>query len=74
MVVQSLGEDFSETLDRRFDIDLAAKQLMVFRMEDIPSLPPVTDARISSVKFKVDLSSVQSSLGSTGVAALRELF
>lgn len=74
MVVQSLGEDFSDTLDRRFDVDLATRQLLVFRMEDVPSLPPVTDTRITSVKFRVDLSSVQSSLGSNGEAALKALF
>lgn len=73
MVVQSLGEDFSDTLDRRFDVDLATRQLLVFRMEDVPSLPPVTDTRITSVKFRVDLSSVQSSLG-LGEAALKALF
>lgn len=74
LLVQSLGSDFSEALDRRFDIDLAAKQLMLFRMEDVPSLPPISDSRISSVRFKSDLSSVQSSLSPNGVAALKALF
>jgi hypothetical protein len=74
LLVQSLGSDFSETLDRRFDPDLAAKQLALFRMEDIPSLPPVYDSRISSVKFRADLSSVQSSLGANGLVTLRSLF
>jgi hypothetical protein len=74
VVVQSLGADFSEALDRRFDSDLAGKQLMLYRMEDIPTLPPVADARISSVRFKADLSTVQSSLGGSGAAALRGLF
>lgn len=74
LLVQSLGSDFSEALDRRFDVDLASRQLILFRMEDIPTLPPVTDSRISSVRFKSDLSSVQTSLGSNGVAALRALF
>jgi len=74
LVVQSLGSDFSEALDRRFDVDLASKQLMLFRMEDIPSLPPISDSRISSVRFKSDLSSFQTSLGSNGMAALRALF
>ena len=74
LLVQSLGSDFSEALDRRFDVDLAAKLLKVFRMEDVPSLPPISDGRISSVKFKSDLSSVQPSLGANGVAALKALF
>lgn len=74
LLVQSLGSDFSEALDRRFDVDLAAKQLMLFRMEDVPSLPPISDSRISSVRFKSDLSSVQSSLSPNGVAALKALF
>lgn len=74
LLVQSLGSDFSEALDRRFDVNLAAKQLMLFRMEDVPSLSPISDSRISSVKFKSDLSSVQSSLSLHGVAALKALF
>ncbi|MEQ1633737.1 MAG: PD-(D/E)XK motif protein [Planctomycetota bacterium] len=74
LLVQSLGSDFSEALDRRFDADLAAKQLKLFRMDDIPSLPPISDSRISSVRFKSDLSSVQSSCGSNGTAALKALF
>nr|WP_286206765.1 PD-(D/E)XK motif protein [Thauera linaloolentis] len=74
LLVQSLGSDFSEALDRRFDVELAAKQLMLFRMEDVPSLPTISDNRISSVRFKSDLSSVQSSLSSNGVAALKALF
>jgi hypothetical protein len=74
VLVQSLGADFSDALDRRFDADLARSQLMVFRMEDIPSVPPVADARISSVRFKADLSTVQSSLDSAGAVALRAIF
>jgi hypothetical protein len=74
LLVQSLGSDFSAALDRRFDVDIAAKQLILFRMEDIPSLPLITDARISSVRFKSDLSSVQRSFGPNGVAALKALF
>lgn len=74
LLVQSLGSDFSEALDRRFDVDLATRQLMLFRMEDVPSLPSISDRRISSVRFKSDLSSVQSSLNSNGVAALKALF
>ena len=74
LLVQSLGADFSEALDRRFDTELALKQLLLYRMGDIPSLPPIADPRISSVRFKIDLSTVNSSLGGNGLAALRHLF
>jgi hypothetical protein len=74
LLVQSLGADFSEALDRRFDTALAAKLLVLYRMEDVPCLPPVADARISSVKFKADLSTVPSSLAGNGLTALRGLF
>jgi hypothetical protein len=73
-VVQSLGADFSEALDRRFDTELAAKQLVLYRMEDVPSVPPPLDARVSYVRFRTDLSSVHSSFGERGIAALRNLF
>lgn len=74
VLVQSLGADFSDALDRRFDTEYAGKHLLIYRMEDIPSLPPVTDTRISSVKFKVDISTVQSSLEGSGLIVLRSLF
>lgn len=73
-LVQSLGADFSEALDRRFDTELAAKQLILYRMEDVPSVSPPLDPRISSIRFKSDLSSVKSSLGGDGMAALQNLF
>lgn len=74
LLVQSLGSDFSQALDRRFDVELAAKQLRLYRMQDVPSVPPPLDARVSSVKFRADLSSVQSSFDGSGMAALRNLF
>lgn len=39
-----------------------------------PSLPFISDSRISSVKSRSDLSSVQSSLSPNGLAALKALF
>lgn len=74
VLVQSLGADFSDALDRRFDSELAGEHLMLYRMEDIPSLAPVADARISSVRFKADLSTIQTPLGGSGLATLRKLF
>lgn len=74
VLVQSLGTDFSEALDRRFEIDFAGKQLVVYRVEDVPSLPAVSDPRITGVRFKVDLSNVASSLGTNGAVALRGCF
>ena len=74
LVLQSLGEDFSATLDRRFDLAFASRHLLVYRMEDIPSLAPTCDSRISAVRFRVDLSSVSSSLGQNGIAALKACF
>jgi hypothetical protein len=74
LLVQSLGADFSESLDRRFDTDLAGRQLVLFRMQDIPSLAPVDDTRISAVRFRADLSAVQTSLGENGVASLHSCF
>ena len=67
VVTKTLGSDFSETVDKRFDAAFAARNLNVYSMADIPSLGPVSDLRISKVRFSVDLSSVDSSLnGSTG--------
>jgi hypothetical protein len=54
---QSLGSDFSDQIDVRFDSTYAAQSLRAIRSTEIPR-PVVTDSRVHDVRFKVDVTSV----------------
>ncbi|MDG0853052.1 PD-(D/E)XK motif protein [Roseateles puraquae] len=73
-IAAALGSDFSERLDRRFDPSYAERSLVVFAMADLPAPDQPGDARITAVRFRADLSTVASSLGSSGRAVLDSLF
>lgn len=65
-IAEALGADFGEKLDRRFDASYAERALVVFSMADIPAPPRPSDARISNLRFRVDLTTVASTFaGST---------
>lgn len=61
-VISALGSDFSEKLDTRFDFSYAERNLQIFLMSDIPAPSQPDDERVSSIRFRADLSSVKSSL------------
>jgi Putative PD-(D/E)XK family member, (DUF4420) len=73
-IFATLGVDFSERLDRRFDLTYSERSLAVYSMSDIPAPHEPSDARISAVRFRVDLSTVVSSLKTNARRALDELF
>jgi hypothetical protein len=74
VITKSLGSDFSKKIDKRFDAAFAAKNFLVYLMDDIPTVGPINDGRISNVKFSVDLSSVPSSLKGNVTAHLEYCF
>jgi hypothetical protein len=69
-VAESLGSDFSDQLDVRFDSTYAAQSLRAIRSIEIPR-PVVTDSRVHDVHFKVDVSGVaeRSAMSLEGVCA-----
>ncbi|MBR7970635.1 PD-(D/E)XK motif protein [Burkholderia cenocepacia] len=73
-IAAALGNDFSERLDRTFDLSYAARNLAVYAMGDVPSLPQPSDPRITSVRFRTDLSTVTSSLVGSARGVLDTLF
>lgn len=73
-IAAALGNDFSERLDRTFDESYAARSLAVYAMGDVPALQPSSDPRITSVRFRVDLSTVKSSLAGSARSVLDALF
>ncbi|WP_431635630.1 PD-(D/E)XK motif protein [Dyella sp. KULCS107] len=73
-IASALGSDFSERLDKRFDPSYAERNLVVYAMEDIPAPEQPHDRRITGLRFRVDLSSVQSSLAPGRAGSLHSLF
>lgn len=61
-IAAALGSDFSERLDRRFDLSYAERNFVLYTMNDIPKPSPLNDLRITAIRFRVDLSTVSSSL------------
>lgn len=72
-VAETLGSDFSERLDYRFDPSYAARHFAVFSMEDVPAPQVPSDPRISSIRFCSDLSLVPPSVAGIS-GTLRALF
>ena len=73
-VVAALGSDFSERLDRRLDVSYVERHLAVFMMSDVPAPDQPSDPRITGMRFRSDLSSVQSSLADAPADVLNRLF
>jgi hypothetical protein len=73
-VTKSLGKEFSDKLDKRFDPSFAERNLTIFDMSDVPKIEPPYDPRISSVRFSVDLSAVESSMKGSSLSRLEFIF
>ncbi len=57
-IAGDLGADFSDAVDKQFDIAYAARNGVLFASSDIPAPHFEDDPRITSVRFVSDLSSV----------------
>lgn len=73
-IAASLGSDFSERLDRRYDPSFAERSLAIFSMADVPAPAQPGDPRITALRFRVDLSNVTSSLRGSARGVLDGLF
>lgn len=73
-IASALGSEFGSKLDCRFDTAFADNSLVVYPMSDIPRPPRPSDARISGIRFRVDLSTVTSSSTMPSLRGLRDLF
>lgn len=73
-IAAALGSDFSERLDRRFDSSYAERSLAVYAMGDVPTLPQPTDPRIMAVRFRVDMTAIDSSLAGNAGDVLGTFF
>jgi Putative PD-(D/E)XK family member, (DUF4420) len=73
-VLQALGQNFSDALDRRFDADFALLNFAAIPMRKIPSVQRPSDPRISTIRFRVDLSDLKNLNSNIGASALQEVF
>ncbi len=72
-VASALGSEFSDRLDRRFDLSYAERHFVMYAMRDVPKPDEPSDTRITGIRFRSDLSHVASSLADGGVEALNRL-
>ena len=73
-IARALGSDFSEKLDKRFDVSYVERRLLVYAMSDVPKPDQPVDKRVTSIWFSVDLTTVESTLKKSSFSALREIF
>jgi hypothetical protein len=73
-VAKALGKDFSDKIDKNFDLSFAERNLVVYDMVDVPKVKRTDDTRISAVRFAVDLSTVNSSIVGTPLSNLKMIF
>ena len=73
-VAKTLGADFSDKLDKRFDQIFAERNLTVYSMNDIPRPKTPSDPRITALRFVSDLTAVSSSLPDAPVENLMRIF
>lgn len=59
-VAITLGADFSDRLDKRFDLSYAERGFAVFAMNDIPKPGVPTDPRVTALRFVSDLTGIVS--------------
>jgi hypothetical protein len=59
-VATTLGADFSDRLDRRFDLSYAERWFAMYAMDDVPKPTPSADPRVTAIRFVSDLTSVVS--------------
>lgn len=73
-LAKALGGDFSEKLDKRFDISYAERNFIVYAMDDVPRPEKPSDPRVVAIRFTADLTTTTSSLKKNPLPALRDIF
>jgi len=55
-IMKTLGSNFSEKLDKFFDIDYAKQNARIYYMSDIPRINNPNDNRITNIRFKSNIN------------------
>ncbi|WP_112169575.1 PD-(D/E)XK motif protein [Rahnella inusitata] len=70
-IIKALGSDFSEKLDKYFDVDFAKKDIRLYLMDDIPKPSNTDDERITNIRFKSNINDLPCSLA---ISKLNNMF
>lgn len=73
-VAKALGADFSDKLDKRFDLSYSERGLALYSMSDIPKPEAPSDPRITALRFVSDLTTVSSSMRDAPTVVLTHIF
>jgi hypothetical protein len=69
---EALGTEFESKLDRRFDPSFAERNITLFDMKDVPAPDRPADPRVTSIRFRSDMTTVASSLPDPTLKALKK--
>ena len=72
-LAKALGDDFSDKLDKRFDITYAERNFILYAMNDIPRPEIPSDPRIMEIRFTADLNFVVSSVKKPSLSAVFDI-
>lgn len=73
-IAAALGSEFTEKLDRRYDLNFAERHAMIFKMTDVPAPDQPSDPRVAGVRFRSDLTGVMPSVSGSSMRAFKDLF
>lgn len=73
-VAKALGSDFSDKVDKRFDLTYAERSVIVYSMDDIPKPDTTSDPRVLAIRFTADLTTVTSSIAHGATTTLQSMF
>ena len=73
-VAKALGSDFSDKVDKRFDLAFAERSVVIYSMDDIPKPDAPSDPRVLAIRFTADLTTVTSSITQAAATTLQSMF
>lgn len=73
-LAKAMGGDFSEKLDKRFDVSYAERNATLYAMDDVPKPEKPNDPRVMAIRFTADLTNTTSSLEEDSLQALHAIF
>jgi len=73
-IAMALGSDFSDKLDRHFDLPFAKRSLIIYSMHDIPKPDTPIDSRVTSLRFTSDITDVSSTILESSYTGLHRIF
>lgn len=74
IILESLGEDFSEKIDKKFDVEFAKKNVKIYPMDVIPRPLTSDDKRVTNIRFSSNLDDLHCVSSNNPMCFLNEIF